>query len=103
VTRRRQTSLSSDSDASGLAFDKAHNLWAVFNAQNVVRFTAKQLKNLKKDSSPTPSVIITSETDFLTVFGCNFDAAGNLWVVDAHFNSLNEISKAQLNAGSTIT
>jgi secreted PhoX family phosphatase len=96
------TSLSFDSHASGLAFDKSHNLWAVTANQNVVRFTAKQLKDLKKNSSPTPGVIITSETDFLTIIGCNFDAAGNLWVVDAHFNSLNEISKAQLNAGSTI-
>jgi hypothetical protein len=95
-------SLSTEPGAAGLAFDKAHNLWTVVNFQNVERFTAKQLKNLKKDPNPTPGVIITSETDFLTTIGCNFDAAGNLWVVDAQFNSLNEISKAQLNAGSTI-
>ena len=94
-------SLSSDPGAAGLAFDKAHNLWAVVNFQNVVRFTAKQLKNLKKDPNPTPGVIITSQTAFMFIVGCNFDAKGNLWVVNTQIGTLNEISKTQLNAGST--
>ena len=95
------TSLSFASHASGLAFDKSHNLWVVTGNENVVRFTPKQLKDLKKDSSPTPGVIITAQSAFLFIVGCNFDAKGNLWVVNSQLGTLNEISKAQLNAGST--
>jgi len=83
-------SLSTDSHASGLAFDKSHNLWAVTGNENVVRFTPKQLKDLKKDSSPTPGVIITAQSAFLFIVGCNFDAKGNLWVVNTQLGTLNE-------------
>jgi hypothetical protein len=53
--------LSTYTTASGLAFDKSHNLWVVAEEDEVVEFTAAQLKNLKKDPSPTPGVIITSK------------------------------------------
>ena len=84
---------------TGLAFDKSHNLWAVVQDNEVVQFTPAQLGNLKHNPSPTPAVIITS-TAFNKIIGCNFDPKGNLWVVDGGNNSLDELSKAQLAAGT---
>ena len=86
--------------ATGLAFDKSHNLWAVVGSTRVVEFTAAQLKNLKHDSSPTPPVIITSTSTFNDIGGCKFDQQGNLWVIDAGNDSIVELSKALLAAGS---
>ncbi len=86
------------SHSTGLAFDKSHNLWAIIGSTEVVQFTAAQLKNLKNNPSPTPGVIITSSA-FVYLFGCNFDSQGNLWVVDAQNDSIDELSKAQLAAG----
>jgi sugar lactone lactonase YvrE len=88
------------SDASGLAFDKSHNLWAVVDDSEVVRFTPAQLKKLKHNPHPTPKVIITSSSTFSDIIGCSFDSHGNLWVVDGDNDSIDEISKAQLAAGS---
>ena len=84
----------------GLAFDKSHNLWADVGHFQVVRFTPAQLKNLKNDPSPTPGVIITSMSSLNNIIGCNFDRKGNLWMVDVSADTLNEISKAQLAAGT---
>ncbi len=92
--------ISLTSPALGLAFDKSHNLWAVISGNEVVEFTAAQLKNLKNDSSPTPGVIITSTGTFSDIGGCNFDHQGNLWVVDYSHASIDELSKAQLAAGT---
>ena len=93
--------LSTFPDANGLAFDKTHNLWAVIDDdQEVVQFTAAQLKELKHDPSPTPAVTITSTSTFEVITGCSFDHQGNLWVVDSENNSIDELSKAQLAAGS---
>jgi hypothetical protein len=86
-------------DTTGLAFDKSHNLWAVINDVEVVRFTPAQLKDLKTNPNPVPGVIITSTSTFQNLIGCNFDKQGNLWVVDGD-NKLDELSKAQLDAGS---
>jgi len=84
----------------GLAFDKSQNLWADVGHFQVVRFTPAQLKNLKNDPSPTPGVIITSTSSLNNIIGCNFDQKGNLWMVDVSADTLNEISKTQLAAGS---
>jgi secreted PhoX family phosphatase len=84
----------------GLAFDKSKNLWVVVDNEEVVEFTAAQLKNLKSDPSPTPSVVITGTSTFQSIDGCNFDQQGNLWVVDDFGHSIDELSKAQLAAGS---
>ena len=94
--------LSTFSDASGLAFDKSHNLWVVVydGGSEVVQFTPAQLKNLKNDPSPTPAVVIRSTSTFSDIIGCNFDPQGNLWVVDYSNDSIDELSKAQLAAGS---
>ncbi len=86
--------------STGLAFDKSHNLWAVIDNDEVVRFTPAQLKNLKHDPSPTPGVIITSTSTFTDLAGCKFDHNGNLWLVDFDNGSIDELSKAQLAAGS---
>ena len=94
------TELTTFDDETGLAFDKSHNLWAVINDDEVVRFTAAQLKKLKEDPSPTPGVIITSTSTFVDLNGCNFDRHGNLWTVDGETHTLEELSKAQLAAGS---
>jgi streptogramin lyase len=92
--------LSTFDSVTRLAFDKSHNLWAVVDDDEVVRFTPHQLKNLKHDPSPTPGVIITSPFTFKALAGCNFDPQGNLWVVDFDNDSIAELSKAQLAAGS---
>jgi streptogramin lyase len=84
---------------TGLAFDKSHNLWALDDGSNVVMFTRAQLKDLKHDSSPMPGATITSSS-FGNLYGCNFDQQGNLWIVDYNTGYLDELSKAQLDAGS---
>ncbi len=87
---------------TGLAFDKSHNLWAVVSGNQVVQFTPAQLNNLKHNPSPTPAVIITS-TAFANLIGCNFDPKGNLWLVDAGNESIDELSKAQLAGSASVT
>jgi sugar lactone lactonase YvrE len=84
----------------GFAFDRSRNLWACVNHFEVVRYNYKQLKDLKDNSSPTPDVIITSMSSLNNIYACNFDRKGNLWVADIENNTLNEISKQQLTAGS---
>jgi ligand-binding sensor domain-containing protein len=94
--------LSTYSFSSGLAFDKAGNLWTVSDGEGdqVARFTAAQLKNLKNNPSPTPRVIITGASGFNDLYGCNFDRHGNLWVVNYSGDAIEELSKAQLKAGT---
>jgi sugar lactone lactonase YvrE len=91
--------LSTFGTVTGLAFDTSHNLWAVAEEDEVVEFTPAQLKDLKKNSSPTPGVIITS-TAFGENIGCNFDHQGNLWLTSPGIHAFYELSKAQLAAGS---
>jgi hypothetical protein len=93
------TLLSTFDVVSGLAFDSSNNLWAVVNDDEVVEFTAAQLSDLATDPNPTPAVDITSAT-FVDLNGCNFDSQGNLWLVDGETHALEELSKAQLAAGS---
>jgi hypothetical protein len=95
------TRVSTFADATGLAFDESNNLWAVSeNNSEVVRYTAAQLKNLKTNPNPTPGVIIKSTSTFANIIGCNFDHQSNLWIVDANNDSIDELSKTQLDAGS---
>jgi secreted PhoX family phosphatase len=97
---RTPIDLSTFAYVDGLAFDTSNNLWAVNDSGEVVRYTAAQLKKLKSDPSPTPAVIITSASTFLGPTGCAFDHQGNLWVIDNVNKSIDELSKAQLAAGS---
>ncbi len=92
--------LSTFNYVSGLAFDKSNNVWVVVDNNEVVEFTAAQLKNLKSNPSPTPSVVITGTSTFKSIDGCNFDQHGNLWVVDDFGPSIDQLSQAQLAAGS---
>jgi streptogramin lyase len=92
--------ISTYEDATGVAFDASGNLWAVVNQNDIVEFTAAQLKDLKSDPSPTPVVIITTTAGAQGLFGCAFDPKGNLWVADADGDMILELSKAQLAAGS---
>ena len=46
--------LSTYDQVSGLAFDKSHNLWAVIHFDEVVKFTAAQLKNLYTNRTRRP-------------------------------------------------
>src|SRR5271163_4863387 len=90
-------------DANGLAFDSSHNLWVVVfdpDGNLVLEYTAAQLKNLKHDPGPTPAAIISSTGSFEYPLGCNFDFQGNLWIADPENDSIDELSKAQLAAGS---
>jgi streptogramin lyase len=88
--------------AVGIAFDKSHNLWATIGTDEVVEFSAAQLKDLKNDPNPTPVVIITASPGFQDANGCNFDSQGNLWLADSDNQSIDELSKAQLDAGSAV-
>ena len=92
--------LDSSDHAVGIAFDKSHNLWATISGDEVVEFTAAQLKDLKNNPNPTPAVIITASASFQDANGCNFDSQGNLWLADSDNGSIDELSKAQLDAGS---
>jgi sugar lactone lactonase YvrE len=94
------THLSSFDAFTGIAFDESHNLWAVVDGEKVVRFTVAQLKNLGHNPSPVPGVIIKSLYAFRHLYGCAFDHGGNLWVVDTENASIDELSQAQLEAGS---
>jgi sugar lactone lactonase YvrE len=96
-------SLSVSGAALGLAFDDSKNLWATLHHDHsqVVQFTVEQLKDLKNEPNPTPAVVISAAGSTVKdFFGCNFDSQGNLWVADAENGSLDELSKAQLEAGS---
>ncbi len=96
--------LSTFDSATGIAFDDSHDLWAVIDGDEVVEFTAAQLKNLEHDPSPAPVVVIKSPFAFKHLYGCGFDHEGNLWVVDAERGSIDKLSEAQLEAGSgTVT
>jgi len=94
------THLSTFDSATGIAFDESHNLWAVIGGDEVARFSLAQLKNLGRNPSPAPGVIIKSTFAFKSLYGCSFDHQGNLWVVDAVNNSIDELSEEQLDAGS---
>ena len=87
----------------GLAFDQSKNLWVSIHPDHseVVQFTEAQLKDLKNDPNPTPAVVISTDSTVVKdLSGCNFDSQGNLWLADAGNGSLDELSKAQLAAGS---
>jgi DNA-binding beta-propeller fold protein YncE len=86
--------------AYGVCFDKAKNLWATDDAQEVLEFPASGIKKIPEIPSP---ITITSSS-FVGILGCAFDKRGNLWLADSEAESLDEISAAQIKArGGSIT
>jgi hypothetical protein len=95
----------------GVVFDSSNNLWVIDGgtaimggtiAPSLEEFTEAQLKNLKKDPTPTPNVQITSSADFVFPQQAVFDTGGNLWVSDNGANQVFVITPAQLAAGGDI-
>ncbi|MFZ2063223.1 MAG: hypothetical protein WAU82_19605 [Candidatus Binatus sp.] len=95
----------------GVVFDSSNNLWVIDGGTAIMggtippsleEFTEAQLKNLKKDPTPTPNVQITSSTDFVFPQQAVFDTAGNLWVSDNGANAVFVVTPAQLAAGGDI-
>ena len=84
----------------GACFDKSNNLWVTDSAEEILGFTASELKKLP--TAPSPAVTISSSS-FSNIVGCAFDKQGNLWLADLANNSLDEISAAQLKASGSIT
>ncbi len=91
----------------GVVFDAKNNLWVIDGGTvaaggtippSIEEFTETQLKNLKKDPTPTPNVQIKSGS---LVFPQQavFDAAGNMWVSDNGANAVFVITPAQLATG----
>ncbi len=95
----------------GVVFDSSNNLWVIDGGTAIMggtippsleEFTEAQLKNLKKDPTPTPNVQITSSTDFVFPQQAVFDTGGNLWVSDNGANKVFVVTPAQLAAGGDI-
>lgn len=95
----------------GVVFDSSNNLWVIDGGTAIMggtippsleEFTEVQLKNLKKDPTPTPNVQITSSTDFVFPQQAVFDTGGNLWVSDNGANKVFVVTPAQLAAGGDI-
>lgn len=83
----------------GLAFDKSKNLWVTDDGDLVVEFTESQLENLGTVSNPTPNATI-GISSISEILGCTFDKHGNLWLIDSGSSGVDELTHAQLNAGS---
>ena len=80
----------SSASAPGLAFDSSQNLWVTncsdftLATGSFAEFTAAQLA-LGNDSAPTPNTTLLDDGS-LTILNCpwgeQFDAAGNLWIIN---------------------
>ena len=81
----------------GACFDKSNNLWVADSAEQILEFSETSLSKLP--TAPSPLVTITSSS-FVDIDGCAFDKHGDLWVADYKNDSVDEISAAQLRAGS---
>lgn len=89
-------------EASALTFDGPKNLWntnvdgGVDFLGSVTEFTKKQLRALKTDSAPSPTVIIQNDGDGTSMDGPEdlaFDAP-NLWVAESgQFNGNAQLDK----------
>lgn len=92
------------SEPWGVCFDKGKNLWVSGDTEQLLKFTSAQLKKLGPSSNSPSPVVTISSSSFIDIVGCTFDSHGNLWVVDAENKSIDEVSAAQLSAGTaTIT
>jgi sugar lactone lactonase YvrE len=97
---------------AGLAFDSSQNLWIancsdpILGTGAVTEFTAAQLANLGNDSAPVPNKSLLDDGS-LTLLNCpwgaQFDAAGNLWILNRSLPDLVSYSPAQLATGGALT
>jgi streptogramin lyase len=88
--------LSVGSNAEEVAFDSQGNLWTT-DAGNVLGFTKAELTK----PSAQPAISITPGLS--SPGGLAFTASGNLWVTDYSGEAVAELTKAQLQAGGTVT
>jgi DNA-binding beta-propeller fold protein YncE len=97
---------------AGLAFDSSQNLW-VANCSDftlgtgaIAEFTAAQLANLGNNSKPDPNKTLLDDGSFTILdcpWGAQFDAAGNLWIINRLIPNLVSYSPAQLAVGGALT
>jgi hypothetical protein len=92
----------------GVVFDATNNLWVIDGGTvaaggavppSLEEFTETQLKNLKKDPTPTPNVQIKS-AEFMFPQQAVFDAKGNMWVSDSVANKVWVITPTQLGTSN---
>lgn len=95
------------SDPSGLCFDQSGNLWVVNfvgskQPSSIAEFAAASLAS--GGNIPPSATISGTNTTLVGSVTCDFDSAGNLWVVnDDNFSqSLAEFTPAQLATGGNI-
>jgi hypothetical protein len=91
-------------------FDASGNLWLtncsdqLLGAGTILEFTSAQLKNLSKDPTPNPNVILTDDGSF-NIFGCPYGEAfgsdGSLWAANRFLADLVNFTPSQLSAGGT--
>jgi hypothetical protein len=95
----------------GVVFDSSNNLWVIDGGTvatggtippSLEEFTEAQLKNLKKDPTPTPNAQITSG-DLVFPQQAVLDGSGNLWLSDNGANEVFVITPSQLAAGGDIS
>jgi sugar lactone lactonase YvrE len=89
-------------------FDASGNLWItscsdpVIGAGAIMEFTSDQLKNLKKDPTPNPNVILSDDGSF-NIFGCPYGQAfandGSLWASNRFSADLVNFTPSQLSVG----
>jgi hypothetical protein len=97
---------------AGLAFDSSQNLWVancsdfILGTGAIAEFTAAQLANLGSNSRPDPNKTLLDDGS-LRILGCpwgaQFDATGNLWIVNRTLPNLVSYSPAQLSVGGALT
>ena len=94
------------------AFDSPQNLWVTncsdpkLNAGSVGEFTAAQLAALGSNSMPTANTTLLDDGS-LTILHCpwgeQFDAAGNLWIINRLIPNLIAYTPTQLATGGALT
>jgi hypothetical protein len=97
---------------AGLAFDNSQNLWVAncsdltLGTGSIAEFTAAQLADLGSNSTPDPNQTLLDDGSFTILncpWGAQFDAAGNLWIINRLIPNLVSYSPAQLAVGGALT
>ncbi len=84
---------------TAVAVDSVGGIWVVEDRETIKYFTAAQIAST---TNAAPARVITSSA-LLAAQALAFDDAGDLWVVDRNYTTLNEFTPAQLAAGGTQT